>query len=106
MKAPARGGRRDAMKRWIGLASHAALGAVFPYALGGAVVLFTGIDSPPDAADRLKGLGIAAAYIGLAAAVNAYALRGLSGRSVFAAAFGHLAAWAVCAACAFALLRM
>lgn len=94
------------MKRMLGLLGHFVLGAVFPYVLGGVIVLLTGIDAPSGTTDQLRGLFIAAVYLMLLAGLNFYALRGPARLSARRAAALHAIVWITAAAVSLMLLRL
>ncbi|WP_036579526.1 hypothetical protein, partial [Paenibacillus darwinianus] len=81
------------MKKWIGITAHAALGLVFPYVLGGTIVLLYGLMTPSVGADKFVGALIAGTYLALIAAVNWATLREEAPRGVGAGVLRHAAAW-------------
>ncbi|HUC90565.1 MAG TPA: hypothetical protein VMS09_00900 [Paenibacillus sp.] len=93
------------MKKWIGIAAHAALGVVFPYVLGGTIVLLYGLMTPSVVEDKVIGALIAGTYLALLAAVNWAILRGETRRGIGAGLLRHAAAWLAAAAVMFYLVR-
>ena len=82
------------VRRWIGAIAHLLLGLAFPYVLIGTVILLSGFMAPSTAKQKLAGAVIAIAYLGLIAAVNYLALKGMSRRNKTISAFVHVIAFA------------
>ncbi|WP_274650702.1 hypothetical protein [Paenibacillus humicola] len=91
--------------QWIGAAVHLLLGLVFPYVLGGTVVLTYGLMSPSTAKQKLAGALIAIVYVAMITAVNVMVLKYLPRKSKINSAVIHAALFAAGAAVMFAALR-
>jgi hypothetical protein len=93
------------VRKWIGYVTHAMLGLLAPYVLGGCIMLIYGLMTPSTGLDKLLGISIAVVYAAILAGVNWVVLRGESGKAIGIGLLVNVLIWAASSALMFYLFR-